>query len=1109
MAGNEVYRIDIPIETQDHYSEGFQRARSSATRFEQEMNRTTRRVNRRMDKITRGRWSMSIRAVDRASRVIRRVGAFASRVTSRTYRLTIRALDLATRPIRGIMRSVSSTLGTLGLVGGVAGGVVIPLKLVADRQDTESSFEVMLGSAEKAKKRVDELTEFAQSGVFMRDDVFEASRILEVFSDGAISTGKDLKMVGDVASGTKQPIEDVALWMGRMYDSMEAGRPIGESTARLQEMGAISGNARDRMEELAESGKDISKIWPEVTKEFSRFDGMMEKLSGNLKNQFLYVWSFFQEDLMRPWGEGLADSIQPHLESFTEWQAENRDAIEGWKDSIKDFSQNIGEKAMNGISKSANYIRENYLENDEFKDLSFSGKIKFVLDDMSDLFSDWWEGGGEDKTAELGEKIGKTVKDFFLGIIGADSDNDYATAGYDIGTTFAKSFIEGFDAIEVGKAVIKKLKDINVEGVKDAASGDGIGGLLGAGFIDLLVLGSLTKLLRGPGKLGKGLLKGGKNAGGWLLGKAGKGKGGKTPKTPPPTKSKPEPKKTPNSKGGKVIYDHNGRPITSGQSSPPKSPKNDKWWKGLKPPKGTGKLLKKIPYVGPLIGGLSIAGASKEEKPKVAGSVAGGAIGGAAGGAAVGSIIPGPGTLVGSVAGGMLGAAGGEKAVGWGKEKLDNMTETYGPTVGKIAGNTLSNLVHGNPREANSTGSGDGSGTAGIENSKGKVSQSLEALANWTAQASNWVVGAFRPLQGSGETINHSATSLNTWLAQSSGWVVGAFSPLQGVGDTINHSATALNTWLAQASGWVVGAFSPIQGAGESINHSTAALNTWLAQSSGWVVGAFSPLQGTGERINHSVSALNTWLAQSSGWVVGAFSPLQGSGERVNQSLSALSTWTAQASGWVVGGIRPIQSSGGRVSGNLSILATWSARASGWVASISGIQSSANSVKSALSGLAVRVRNTSVPKISMPSVPSVATNAAPKMYASGTNFHPGGTAVVGDGGGSELIKYPGGGMTLSPAQDTLMNLPRGTQVYSHGDTKKLVDVPSYANGTGGNDVPPSSSGNTLSVQVGDIVIQTSASESDMANPETLAESIADDVASALADRMEDVVANMN
>ncbi|WP_349730455.1 phage tail tape measure protein [Peribacillus frigoritolerans] len=70
-------------------------------------------------------------------------------------------------------------------------------------------------------------------------------------------------------------------------------------------------------------------------------------------------------------------------------------------------------------------------------------------------------------------------------------------------------------------------------------------------------------------------------------------------------------------------------------------------------------------------------------------------------------------------------------------------------------------------------------------------------------------------------------------------------------------------------------------------------------------------------------------------------------------------------------------------------------------------------------------------------------------YAKGTDGHPGGPAIVGDGGMSELISFPNGKFALSPATDTLVNLPRATSVMSGPDTKLFLDsIPAYKDGEG-------------------------------------------------------------
>ncbi|MCJ0932545.1 phage tail tape measure protein [Virgibacillus halodenitrificans] len=70
------------------------------------------------------------------------------------------------------------------------------------------------------------------------------------------------------------------------------------------------------------------------------------------------------------------------------------------------------------------------------------------------------------------------------------------------------------------------------------------------------------------------------------------------------------------------------------------------------------------------------------------------------------------------------------------------------------------------------------------------------------------------------------------------------------------------------------------------------------------------------------------------------------------------------------------------------------------------------------------------------------------QYAKGTNSHPGGVAMVGDGkgsnAGSELIRI-GSNYHLSPDKPTLVNLPKGAEVLPASLTKNLI--PKYAWGT--------------------------------------------------------------
>lgn len=74
-------------------------------------------------------------------------------------------------------------------------------------------------------------------------------------------------------------------------------------------------------------------------------------------------------------------------------------------------------------------------------------------------------------------------------------------------------------------------------------------------------------------------------------------------------------------------------------------------------------------------------------------------------------------------------------------------------------------------------------------------------------------------------------------------------------------------------------------------------------------------------------------------------------------------------------------------------------------------------------------------------------------YKDGTKNgkHQGGLAWLGDGGEHELYRTPDGKVGLSPATDTLMNLPKGTEVLSGSQTKEAfanANIPMYDSGSG-------------------------------------------------------------
>lgn len=208
---------------------------------------------------------------------------------------------------------ISPSLGMLAGLGAAVGGVALAFKAASmginTAINTEQSvlqFETLLGSAQAAQDRIADLSKFAADTPFTMPDVINANRLLQTFGGNALADGKILTMVGDMAAGAGQDLSSVAMWVGRLYSGLKAGKPIGEAVMRLREMGLITPELEKDFSKLAES--DPAKAFEEFQKSMGRFSGVMQKQSqsvGGLLSTLGDSVSLFFGDLMK----GLIDGF--------------------------------------------------------------------------------------------------------------------------------------------------------------------------------------------------------------------------------------------------------------------------------------------------------------------------------------------------------------------------------------------------------------------------------------------------------------------------------------------------------------------------------------------------------------------------------------------------------------------------------------------------------------------------------------------------------------------------------------------------------------------------------------------------------------------------------
>lgn len=158
-------------------------------------------------------------------------------------------------------KSVGLTIGTL-LKSYVAFGALNKsldaAKAIADFsikvEQAEAGFTTLLGSATLAEERIRSLTKFAADTPFGMEGVVEVNKMLQSLTDGALATERGMRLVGDAAAATGRPLEEVGMWVGRLYAGLESGTPVGEATLRLVEMGLVSGRTKRELDALVTQG---------------------------------------------------------------------------------------------------------------------------------------------------------------------------------------------------------------------------------------------------------------------------------------------------------------------------------------------------------------------------------------------------------------------------------------------------------------------------------------------------------------------------------------------------------------------------------------------------------------------------------------------------------------------------------------------------------------------------------------------------------------------------------------------------------------------------------------------------------------------------------------
>lgn len=221
------------------------------------------------------------------------------------------------------LSSLSARIATLTAGAGLAAGAGVTALIAksigkaADLETAQTAFIPLLGSIQAAKDRVAELAKFANETPFEMPEVVEASKNLEVMTQGALSTGRALTMVGDAASFAGKSYGDMATWVGQLYAGLQQGGNAGEPLEQLTRIGVITPQIKAQLAAMKESGKPFADMWAIAEARLMTFGGAM-KLQAGTWNGMMSTLKDSISAVMAELGKPVMDSLKPYLQGATD-----------------------------------------------------------------------------------------------------------------------------------------------------------------------------------------------------------------------------------------------------------------------------------------------------------------------------------------------------------------------------------------------------------------------------------------------------------------------------------------------------------------------------------------------------------------------------------------------------------------------------------------------------------------------------------------------------------------------------------------------------------------------------------------------------------------------
>lgn len=222
--------------------------------------------------------------------------------------------------LSGRLSSLTKIAGWVAVAGGVAMVGKEVYQLGADMEQTRVAFGTFLGDQEKANQLIGQIQQFGAVTPFETPELLKASKMLLSAGISADNVTANLRMIGDVASGSAVPIEELAqifqkatnkgkIQAEELNQFSERGIPI------LGELAKMFGVTKAEVMKMGETGAITSDVMNQafinMTSNGGIFYDMMNKQSKTTAGRMSTLI-----DNLKNIGIKLFDLVQPVINAF-------------------------------------------------------------------------------------------------------------------------------------------------------------------------------------------------------------------------------------------------------------------------------------------------------------------------------------------------------------------------------------------------------------------------------------------------------------------------------------------------------------------------------------------------------------------------------------------------------------------------------------------------------------------------------------------------------------------------------------------------------------------------------------------------------------------------